>query len=69
MKTLCGTSPLLTGNYFDTKMCFVTCSVLGYDDHVVFSYEVGREGFVTALASRLGGFLFLVPYSREAGKS
>ena len=68
MKTLCGTSPLLPGNYFDTKMCFVTCSVLGYDDHVVFSYEVGREGFVTALASRLGGFLFfgsIFPGKRE----
>ena len=47
------TSPLLPV----VKMCFVT-SVLGYDDHVMFSFGGGREGFVTALASRLGGFLF-----------
>ena len=57
------------GNYFDTKMCFVTCSVPGYDDHVTFSFGVGREGFVTDLASRLGGFLFGSIFAGKQEKS
>ena len=43
-------------------------SVLGYDDHVVFSYAACREGFVTVLASRLGGFLFGSIFAGKWGK-
>ena len=71
MKPLCGTSPLLPTNYFDTKICFVTSSVLGYDDHVVFLMRwVGRgppSPFVTILAGGWVDFCF-VPYLPETGK-
>ena len=58
------------GNYFDTKMCFVTCSVLGYDDHVGFSFQVGTDGGVRYhLGIALGWIFVSFHIRRETGKS